>query len=162
MPTFSENPQELCRPGRTHGQRRRERLLALGASNFLTGSDEPKSGQTPKPELLVRHGIDAEPGQADVQTPPIDATPTILYAKPVCYEQLHTCASSKLAQERINRESFTPADELILSLDPASLCTTPMALEGLPLKVTPPHGMSEVPATYCRKSSPTRNPIPLS
>ena len=121
--------------------------MALGASNFLTGSDEPKSGQTPKPELLVRHGIQAEPGRADVQTPPIDATPTILYAKPVCYEHLHPCASSKLAHERINRKSFTQADELNLSLDPASLCTTPMALEGLPPKVTPPHGMSEVPAT---------------
>ena len=47
--------------------------------------------------------------------------PTILYAKPVCWEHLHPSASTKTAQERIGKKSSMPVDELLLSLDPASL-----------------------------------------
>ena len=71
-------------------------------------------------------------------------TTTILYAKPVCYEHLHPSASGKLAQERRNRKSSTQADELQLSLDPASLCHT---ASDSPLEPTIPLNTPEVPAT---------------
>ena len=100
MPTSSENfPRELRCPGSVSSPEQRGHLTPLGASNLLTGSAEPKDGHTPKPELPIRYGVQAELGQADVQTPLADMTTTILYAKPVCYEHLHPNASGTLPQE---------------------------------------------------------------